>query len=59
MNAITVTATIVILSFVLLPAVGELLRIRAERSNPLRKLRVPTRRHQVLAHASGSFVGFR
>lgn len=59
MTTITVTATIIILSVVLVPAVAELQRIRAEHTNPLRKLRVPTRRHQVLAHASGSFVGFR
>ena len=58
MTAITVAAVITLLAAVLVPAVSELVRIRADRTNPLRELRIPTRRNQVLASASGSFAGF-
>jgi hypothetical protein len=57
MTVITVLATIVCVA-VLMPAVAEVQRVRSERDNPLRKLRVATRRNQVPS-ASGSFVGSR
>jgi hypothetical protein len=48
MTAITTLATLVVLAVALLPAIGELGRIRTDRRNPIRLLRVPTRRNQVL-----------
>ena len=57
MTAITVAATITVLAAFLVPAVAEVQRIRAERANPIRKLRVQTRRNQVLlTTTSGSFI---
>lgn len=47
MNAITILAAIVCITVVVLPAAAELARISADRSNPLRRLRIPTRRNQV------------
>ncbi|NVB40758.1 hypothetical protein G6O69_23160 [Pseudenhygromyxa sp. WMMC2535] len=58
MNAITAIAAVVIATTALVPAIAELARIRRERSNPLRRLRVATRRNQAPS-ASGSFVGSR
>lgn len=56
MTVITVAASIVIVAAIALPALGEVQRIRAERNNPIAKLRIPTRRHQVLSpSASGVF----
>jgi hypothetical protein len=57
MTVITVLATIVCVA-ALMPALAEVQRVRSERDNPLRKLRVATRRNQVPS-ASGSFVGSR
>jgi hypothetical protein len=48
MTAITTLATLVVLAVALLPAIAELVRIRTERHNPIRLLRVKTRRNQVL-----------
>jgi hypothetical protein len=48
MTAITTLATLVVLAVALLPAIAELARIRTERDNPIRLLRVKTRRNQVL-----------
>jgi hypothetical protein len=56
MTAITLLATVVIVATVVFPALAELNRIHADRSNPIRLLRIPTRRNQVaLLTASGSF----
>ena len=57
MNAITILAAIVCITVVVLPAAAEIARISAERSNPLRRLRIPTRRNHVEGlDASSSFA---
>jgi hypothetical protein len=57
MNAITILATIVTVTVVVVPALAELGRILTEQRNPLRHLRVPTRRNQVRElSASSSFA---
>jgi hypothetical protein len=57
MNAITVLAAIVSVAVVVLPALAELVRVNDEQRNPLRRLRVPTRRNQVEElSASSSFA---
>ncbi|MCA9685973.1 MAG: hypothetical protein KC431_11865 [Myxococcales bacterium] len=58
MTAITVTAAVFCIAAVLVPGLAELVRVRRDRANPLRRLRVRTRRGQ-LPSASGSFVGCR
>lgn len=55
MNAITIVAAILCASVVILPALAELVRMSADRHNPIRRLRIPTRRNQVL-DASQSFA---
>lgn len=57
MTVITVLSTIVCVA-ALMPALAEVQRVRSERNNPIRTLRVATRRNQ-LPSASGSFVGGR
>ena len=58
MTAITVAATVIVLAAIVLPVAGELQRIHAERTNPLAKLRIHTRRHQVEGmDPSASFSG--
>lgn len=54
MTAITLVAAIFCVSVVILPGFAELVRISNDRSNPIRLLRVQTRRNQA---ASASFVG--
>lgn len=57
MTVITVVAALTCTA-VLMPAIAELVRARQDRHNPIRKLRIQTRRSQ-LPSASGSFVGSR
>jgi hypothetical protein len=48
MTALTVFAAITIVSVAVLPGIAELVRIRSDRRNPIRRLRGPTRRMQAL-----------
>ncbi|PRP92842.1 hypothetical protein ENSA5_46740 [Enhygromyxa salina] len=44
---ITIVASVACVCVVLLPAIAELRRIHDERNNPMRLLRIPTRRAQL------------
>jgi hypothetical protein len=58
MTVITIAAAVITAATIVLPALAELRRIHSDRNNPIRLLRIPTRRNQVLElSASGSFAG--
>ncbi|EDM73693.1 hypothetical protein PPSIR1_34597 [Plesiocystis pacifica SIR-1] len=58
MTAIITLATLTVVTVALAPGLAELARMREEQTNPIRQLRVPTRRSQAEAlHPSASFHG--
>ena len=58
MTTISLFVVVFCIFAVVLPGLAELGRVRSDHTNPLRRLRVKTRRSQVPS-ASGSFVGSR